>query len=114
MCDVADDRIFFVLDEARKPRPVSAEEWREAIEERMARLVKARTEDGDPWRVGLWRRDGAMVSTIFLGIRHAGGVFETLVQVPELNGLEDGGRCWSCAAAEEMHEEWVAWVEARL
>lgn len=84
----------YILDEARKPVPVTFDEWLEKFDENM-RVVKQE-------RIG-----GTKVSTIFLGLDHQFGggrplLFETMIFGGDHDGFQE--RCSTWDQAEEMHE----------
>lgn len=70
----------------------------------------------DPWRVGstdVPLGDGNVwISTVFLGIEHIGGIFESMTFTElseELDGWQE--RCWTWDEAEKMHEAMVEKVK---
>jgi hypothetical protein len=96
---------FFVLDEDHSVQEVDMHTWVQAMEAR-------RTQVPDPWKVDetFVRTPGGpvRVSTVFLGLEHIGGIFETMAFRDETYEDIDQERCWSWDEAVKQHETMVA------
>lgn len=98
---------YFVLggEDGRTPVAVDDRTWSTAHRDVLAARRSRRT---DPWRVDFTELPAGFVSTVFLGLRHDGGLFETLY-CDRVNGwAEDALRCWTWADAVEQHAAEVA------
>ena len=89
--------MFYKLDDNNEPVPCGLDEWTASFGGLKHIL----------WRDHYERDETEMVSTIFLGLAHAGGMFETM-HFPG-NELR---RCETYERAEKQHQEMVAeWIK---
>ena len=84
---------YYILDSERRPVPADMRQWGEWFGQMDNRRV-GRTDVGD-----------SEISTVFLGLPHVGGMFETMVFGGPFDQEQE--RCETWADAEAMHARWV-------
>ena len=95
------ENYYFILKDKKVVAARSTEEWVRFFES-TDRIIKRTTLESGAW-----------VSTVFLGLPHQGGMFETMI-FPEGNYLEMYlERCESYEDALTQHEEALKWAKER-